>query len=96
MLGRLKDAGYAAQAGIEFEWFNFRETPQSLAEKNFASIEPLTPGMFGYSLLRAGLNSSFFNDIMDQLAGFGVPLEGLHYGDWPRHVRGRHPAFGPA
>jgi glutamine synthetase len=34
--------------------------------------------MFGYSLLRAGQNQPYFASLMDQLRGFGVPLEGLH------------------
>ena len=30
---------------MEFEWFNFRETPDSLAQKDFADLHTLTPGM---------------------------------------------------
>jgi glutamine synthetase len=63
---------------MEFEWFNFRETPQSLAAKGYASPEPLTPGMFGYSLLRASQNQPFFAALMDETRAFGVPVEGLH------------------
>jgi glutamine synthetase len=62
----------------EFEWFNFKETPQSLADKAHQQPNPITPGMFGYSLLRATLNTQFFNDLFDLLDRFGVPLEGLH------------------
>src|SRR5262249_38915198 len=46
--------GLTPRAGVEYEWFNFKETPQSLAAKSHAAPEPLTPGMFGYSLLRLG------------------------------------------
>lgn len=62
----------------EFEWFNFQETPQELAERRFTDIKPLTPGMFGYSVLRSSMKSDFFNDIFDLLKKFDVPLEGLH------------------
>lgn len=62
----------------EFEWFNFEETPQSLAQKAYQNPRPLTPGMFGYSILRSSLKSDFFNDLFDLLTKFGVPLEGLH------------------
>ncbi len=75
---RLAGAGYRAEVGFEYEWFNFRETPQSLAEKQFVNIESLSPGMFGYSILRSGLNHPFFHALMEQLGAFGVPLEGLH------------------
>ena len=34
--------------------------------------------MFGYSVLRAGLNRDYFTALMDDLLEFGVPLEGLH------------------
>jgi glutamine synthetase len=62
----------------EFEWFNFKETPENLHEKNYVSPKPLTPGMFGYSLLRASRNNAFFNDLFDLLAKFSIPLEALH------------------
>lgn len=72
------EAGFEAMIGIEFEWFNFRETPQSLHDKGFVGLEPLTPGMFGYSLLRSGMEGDFFNDIFDLLREFNIPIEGLH------------------
>ncbi len=78
VLERARKAGFAPMCGVEFEWFNFRETPQSLAAKGCADPQPLTPGMFGYSVLRAGLNQPYFAALMDQLRAFGVPLEGLH------------------
>jgi glutamine synthetase len=78
VLKRAADAGYTASVGMEFEWFNFRETSQSLADKKFASPEPLTPGMFGYSVTRMSQNLPFFNAIMDELGAFRVPIEGLH------------------
>ena len=78
VLGRARKAGFTAKCGAEFEWFNFKETPQTLAAKNYADPQPLTPGMFGYSLLRAGLNQPYFAALLDQLPAFGVPLEALH------------------
>lgn len=73
-----KEMGYKPLFANEFEWFNFRETPQSLKEKNYSNPTPLSPGMFGYSILRTSLNSSYFDDLYDQLYAFGVPLEGMH------------------
>ncbi|MGE4232367.1 MAG: glutamine synthetase family protein [Bacteriovoracia bacterium] len=70
--------GFEVKAGCEFEWFNFQETPQSIAEKKFVSPEPITPGMFGYSLLRTSMNQPFFEAIFEGLNQFRVPLEGLH------------------
>ena len=62
----------------EFEWFNFQETPQQLEDKNFSNIQPLTPGMFGYSVLRGSMKHDYFNDLFDFMAKFEIPLEGLH------------------
>lgn len=70
--------GYEAKIGVELEFFNFMETPQTLQEKGFRNMEPLTPGMFGYSLLRSSYAQPYFSALMDELGEFGVPLEGLH------------------
>ncbi len=72
------DAGYTPLFSQEFEWFNFAETAESLEEKSFTNIQPLTPGMFGYSLLRSLMNSPYFNDLFDLMLEFDVPIEGLH------------------
>jgi glutamine synthetase len=78
VLARADRLGVQAMAGMEFEWFNFAETPQSWAAKRGVGPEPITPGMFGYSLLRMGDQRGFFNALMDEMAAFGVPIEGLH------------------
>lgn len=54
------------------------ETPQSLAAKGGVGLKPLTPGMFGYSLLRPLQNAAFFDKLFDWSREIGVPLEGLH------------------
>ena len=78
VLKRAEKLGLAPMTGMEFEWFNFAETPQSWAAKQGVSPTTLTPGMFGYSLLRMNGNRDFSNALMDEMAAFGVPIEGLH------------------
>ena len=78
VLKRAEKLGLQVMAGMEFEWFNFRETPQSWAAKKGVDPQTLTPGMFGYSLLRVNQNREFFNAISDEMLAFGVPIEGLH------------------
>ena len=78
IVARAQDAGFMPKAGLEFEWFNFQETPESLAAKQYVSPRPLTPGMFGYSLVRMANSRPFFNAMLDELGAFGVPIEGLH------------------
>ncbi len=78
VIERAEAMGFTPKNGMEFEWFNFRETAQSLDEKGYIRPEPITPGMFGYSLIRAGQERDYFNALMDELTAFGVPIEGLH------------------
>jgi glutamine synthetase len=78
VLARAAKLGFQVMTGMEYEWFNFRETPQSWAAKQGVDPEPLTPGMFGYSLLRVNQNREFFNALMDEMLAFRVPIEGLH------------------
>ena len=78
VLRRAEKLGFEPMCGLEFEWFNFRETPQSWQAKRGVDPTPLTPGMFGYSLLRSGENRDYFNALMDEMREFGVPIEGLH------------------
>lgn len=78
VLKRAEKMGFQVMTGMEFEWYNFLETPQSWADKKGVGATPLSPGMFGYSLLRANQNREFFNAIMDDMLAFGVPIEGLH------------------
>ena len=72
------EMGFAPYFSQEFEWFNFEQTPQEWADKKYRDPKPLTPGMFGYSLLRASLKHEYFNDLFDLMGKFRVPLEGLH------------------
>ncbi len=72
------NSGYLANFAKEYEWFNFKETSQSLDEKSFTNLQPITPGMFGYSLLKPTQNKAFFNDLFNLLPQFNIPLEGLH------------------
>ncbi len=77
-IAKARGMGLEASFGYEFEWFNFAETPQSLAQKKHVDPTPLTPGMFGYSVLRSSLNRDFFAALMEGMEKFRVPLEGLH------------------
>ena len=78
VLKRAEKLGVQPMCGIEFEWFNFLETPQTWAAKKGVGPEPITPGMFGYSLLRMNHSQEYFNALMDEMLAFRVPIEGLH------------------
>jgi len=63
---------------VEYEYFQFKETPQSAADKNFTNLKALTPGMHGYSLLRTTLNKDYFNALFDESVKFGIGVESHH------------------
>jgi glutamine synthetase len=78
IIAETKKEGYSPVFSQEFEWFNFAETPKTASDKNYRNLTPLTPGMFGYSILRTSLENPYFSDLFDQLKLFSIPLEGLH------------------
>jgi len=78
VLARAEAMGFKVRLAGEYEFFMFRETPESLREKGFRNLTRLSPGMFGYSVLRASQNSALVLDLMEQMNAFGIPLEGFH------------------
>ena len=78
IIQQASDAGYHVFASQEFEWFNLIDNRSQLYESKFRDLQPMTPGMFGYSILRASQQSAFFNDLFDLLTKFEIPIEGLH------------------
>lgn len=67
-----------ALCGVELEWFNFSETSQSAASKNFENLSFLTSGMYGYSMLKPSMNSEYFNSIMKTSKASGIQIECIH------------------
>jgi glutamine synthetase len=78
VLARASAQGFDVMAAFEYEFFHFRESSHSLAERGHVRPDPLTPGMFGYSLLRLNQSKEYVNALFDELGAFGVPIEGLH------------------
>lgn len=75
---RAHAAGYAPHFSAEFEYWIFRESPHSLREKGFRDLTPLSPGMFGYSWVREGQHADLIEDVLDQMAGYGIDIEAMH------------------
>ncbi len=78
VLDRLQGHGLSATCALEFEFFIYTESPNSLADKAYKAPKPLTPGMFGYSWLRTSQSAPLVHDLLDQLKDFGVEVEGFH------------------
>ncbi|KDQ12252.1 hypothetical protein BOTBODRAFT_419087 [Botryobasidium botryosum FD-172 SS1] len=75
---KVKEFGWECIAGVEYEYFQFKETPHSISKKNFSNLEALTPGLHGYSLLRTTLNQDYFHEIFDQSLNMGIEIESHH------------------
>jgi glutamine synthetase len=78
VIERVARRGFTAMSSFEYEFFHFRETSQSFADKRHVAPTPITPGMFGYSILRLNQSREYVNALFDELGAFGVPIEGLH------------------
>ncbi len=75
--------GLAATAAAEFEFFLFDETSDSVAEKNYRDLDNITPGNFGYSVLRNSVHSEFYEDLLSLCIEMDMPIEGLHTATGP-------------
>ena len=78
VLKRAADMGYGVNGAVEFEFFMFDETPESVREKNYQNLKPITPGNFGYSVLRSSVHSEFYHDLLNMCRDMRIPIEGLH------------------
>ena len=72
------DMGFQAKSAFEYEFFMFDETPDTIREKGFRNLQPLTPGYFGYSILRNSVHAELYQDLLELCEVMDFPLEGLH------------------
>jgi glutamine synthetase len=78
VLARAEAMGFAVKAGFEFEFFVFDETPESVRAKGYRDLKTLTPGAFGYSVLRNSVRAELYHELLDTCEAMRMPLEGLH------------------
>ena len=72
------ELGFDVKAALEYEFFVFNETPDSVREKGFKNLRPLTPDNFGYSVLRGSVHSDFYKQILNMAENMDFPIEGIH------------------
>lgn len=75
---RARDLGFEALGSLEYEFFVFDETPESVRAKGYRDLKPMTPGMFGYSMLRSGVHAELYHELLDTMEALRCPIEGLH------------------
>jgi glutamine synthetase len=78
VIKRAGDLGFSVRAAAEFEFFVFDETPDSVRAKGYKDLKTITPGFFGYSVLRSSVHAEFYRDLMKLGEEMDFPLEGLH------------------
>jgi len=78
VLRRADNLGFSATAACEFEFFVFEETPDSIREKHFHDLKNITPGNFGYSMLRSSVYAEFYQELLETCRVMDFPIEGLH------------------
>ncbi|MBJ21927.1 MAG: glutamine synthetase [bacterium] len=77
-IDRAAAMGFGVDAAFEYEFFLFDETPQSIRAKGYRDLRPMTPGMFGYSVLRDSVHAQFYHDLLELMEKFDCAIEGLH------------------
>ncbi len=78
VIQQAEDMGLDAYAALEYEFFLFDETPESIREKGFQNLKPLSPGWFGYSMLRNSTYAELYHEIIELSERMDFPLEGIH------------------
>ncbi len=78
VLERAAGMGYTVSAAAEFEFFMFQETPDSIREKGYRQLKTMTPGAFGYSVLRSSVHSDLYHELLGLGQTMRFPIEGLH------------------
>jgi len=78
VIQRATAAGLTAHAAFEYEFFVFEETPESVREKGYRNLKPLSPGMFGYSMLRSGVHADLYHQLLAAMQELEADIEGLH------------------
>jgi len=78
VLARGRRMGFEVLAGFEYEFFVFEETPDSLRAKHYRELKPITPDMFGYSVIRNSVWSDFYRELLAHCEALDIPIEGLH------------------
>jgi glutamine synthetase len=78
MIHELTVMGFQPMCGMELEFFNFKETSQSLKEKHYQQLTTVTPNSSCYSMVLPTEQHDYYYALLNQCHQFGIPLECLH------------------
>jgi glutamine synthetase len=78
VLAKADKMGFDVWSAVEYEFFVFDETPHSIRAKRYKDLKPLSPGFFGYSVLRNSVHAEWYQDMLNTCEAMDMPIEGLH------------------
>ncbi|PVZ70579.1 glutamine synthetase family protein [Pelagibaculum spongiae] len=78
VLQKAQDMGFDSYAAFEYEFFMFNETPESAREKGYRNLKPITPGNYGYSMIRSSVHADLYHELLELSEQMDFPIEGLH------------------
>ena len=78
VIQRCRAMGFDPFAALEYEFFLFDETPDSVRAKGFRNLKNLSPDWFGYSTLRNSVHAELYHAILDLAERMDFPIESLH------------------
>ena len=70
--------GLEPYAALEYEFFLFDETPHTVRENGYRNLKNITPGFYGYSMLRNSVWADFYHQLLEMCERMRMQIEGLH------------------
>ncbi len=78
VVDKARTMGYEPHSAFEYEFSVFNETRDSVRDKKYHALQPVAPGLFGYSVLRNTVDSEIYRDLLTLSERMDFELEGLH------------------
>lgn len=78
VIQRAEDMGFDVYSAIEYEFFLFDETPESVRQKGYKNLKNFTHDNFTMSILRSTVHADLYQKILQMSEDMDFPLEGLH------------------
>lgn len=78
VIAKAEKMGFTVNCGFEYEFFVFAETPHTVREKGYRNLRPISPGFFGYSVLRNSVFAEWYRDLLQFCEQMDIGIEGLH------------------
>lgn len=78
VIKKAESMGLYPYCGFEYEFTVFNETCETIREKNYKNLRTITPGNFGYSMMRNSLLSDFYHEVLSLCSQMDMNIEGMH------------------